>query len=198
MQLLIDHGLADFSWLLDKAVDDDCCLGHCCRGWFARPSEGADSHGGHKEVSNWRDDNESCNNMLSLAPSRGHPASLQAIDELHTMVGNRTDDASGGDIPEARQQLTRALSLARGIFSICPGARSWSPITWRASTRLIQRHLVKTVKLGVEWIRLSSKATRISALYIQLFHVPTGDDHPTTSQETVLHSRDSIPRPSFP
>ena len=121
MQLLIDHGLADYRWLLDKAVEDDCCLGRCCCGWFVRPSQGADSRGGHKEVPNWRDDSESCN-MLILAAGRGQPTSLQTIDEVRTMVGILTDDASGGDIPEARQPLTRALSLSRGIASMCPGA----------------------------------------------------------------------------
>ena len=122
MQLLINHGLADYRWLHIKAVDDDCCLGRCCCGWFFWPCQGADSRGGHKEVPNWRDDSASCNNMPILTPSRGHPASLQTIDELHTMLGILTDDASGGDIPEARQPLTRALSLSRGIASMCPGA----------------------------------------------------------------------------
>ena len=122
MQLLINHGLADYRWLHIKAVDDDCCLGRCCCGWFFWPYQGTDSRGDHKEVPNWRDDSASCNNMPILAPGRGHPASLQTIDELHTMVGILTDDASGGDIPEARQPLTRALSLSRGIAPMCPGA----------------------------------------------------------------------------
>ena len=38
------------------------------------------------------------------------------------MVGILTDDACGGFIPKARQPLTRSLSLARRIASMCPGA----------------------------------------------------------------------------
>ena len=37
------------------------------------------------------------------------------------MVGILTDDASGGDIPDANQRLTRALRLPQGIASMCPG-----------------------------------------------------------------------------
>ena len=109
-------------WLHIKAVDDDCCLGRCCCGWFFWPCQGADSRGGHKEVPNWRDDSASCNNMLILTPGRRHPASLQTIDDLHTMLGILTDDATGGDIPKAHQPQTRALSLSRGIAPMCPGA----------------------------------------------------------------------------
>ena len=59
--------------------------------------------------------------------------------------------------------------------------------------------LRETVKLGVERIRYRSKATGNRALYIQFFHVPTGEDHPTTCHDdgapfSRLHSETLIPR----
>ena len=52
--------------------------------------------------------------MLIVAASRGHPASLQAIDELR-MTEIFADEASGGVIPEARKPLSHALRNARGV-----------------------------------------------------------------------------------
>ena len=82
MQLLIDHGRTDYRWLLDEAVDDDSYLGRCCAsGWSDRPKARTCA-----EVPNWRDNSESCKNMPILVPGRGHPAGLQTIDGLYTMV----------------------------------------------------------------------------------------------------------------
>ena len=63
----------------------------------------------------------SCDNMLIVAAGRGHPASQQTIDELRMMVEILTDDASGRVIPEARQPLSHALRIARGMASMWPG-----------------------------------------------------------------------------
>ena len=160
MQLLIDHGLTDYSSLLDWAVYDDFSPGLYYGGWLARPLPGADSRGGHNSVLNgllaypprhvvqamlvmwgrpilhprlrslcelcdWtsRDDSYPFNNMLILVSSRGHPASLQTIHELRMMVEILTDDASGAIIAEARQPLSHALRIARGISSMWPGTR---------------------------------------------------------------------------
>ena len=60
--------------------------------------------------------------MLIVAAGRGHPASLQAVDEPRMMVQILTDDASGGVIPEARQPLSHALRIARGMASMWPSA----------------------------------------------------------------------------
>ena len=160
MQLLIDHGLADYNSLLDRAAYDDFWHCHYLRRWLARPPPGVDSRGGHNWVLKWllaypprhvvqamlvmwgrlslhprllplcdwsdwnsRDDSESCDNMLILAACRGHPASLQTIDELRMMVEILTDDLSGAIIPEARQPLSHALRIARGMASMWPGTR---------------------------------------------------------------------------
>ena len=53
MRMLIDHGLADYSWLLDWEVYDDICYGHCYGGWLARPFPGADLRGVHASVLKW-------------------------------------------------------------------------------------------------------------------------------------------------
>lgn len=67
---------------------------------------------------------QSCENMLIVAVGRGHPARLQAIDELHMMVEILKDDASGCVIPEARQARTRTMRTAQGMCSMWPGTAS--------------------------------------------------------------------------
>ena len=64
-----------------------------------------------------RDCSRSCY-RLSLVAANGHPASLQKISELRSMVDILADDASGTVIPEARQPLSSALRVARGVASI--------------------------------------------------------------------------------
>ena len=145
-QLLIDHGLASYDALLVRAVFE--LFPNSER--FARPPPGPDSRGGHNSVldwllaypprhvvqamlvmwgqqplhirllplCDWR--SHSHDNMLILAAAQGHPASLQVVDDLRMMVEILTDGATGAVIPEARQSLSRALRIARGMSSMWP------------------------------------------------------------------------------
>ena len=61
--------------------------------------------------------------MLTMACIRGHPASLQMINELRLMVEILTDDTTGAIIPEVRRPLSKALLIARGMASMWPGTR---------------------------------------------------------------------------
>ena len=59
-------------------------------------------------------------NILIQTVGRGHPASLQTIEEVRMMVEVLTDDNTDVIIPEARQPLSNALRIARGRAYISP------------------------------------------------------------------------------
>ena len=150
LQLLIDRGLADYSWLLAKAADYGFCSCPCCGGWFAPPHPGLDPHSGPNPVFAWlvsypprhvtqaillmggrtslhpsREPlpigSKSGDNMLVVAAGRGYRACQDTISELRTMLGILTDHNSGGVIPEAREPLSNALHIARGVAAMSPG-----------------------------------------------------------------------------
>ena len=64
-------------------------------------------------------DNSRSYNILILAASRGHPASLQRIDALRMMLKILTV-ISGGVISEARELLSLALRIVRVMASMWP------------------------------------------------------------------------------
>ena len=53
MQLLIDLGLADYSWLLGRAIDNGFRTSVGPDDWLARTLPGLESRGGHNAVLNW-------------------------------------------------------------------------------------------------------------------------------------------------
>ena len=152
LQLLTDHGLADYSLLLDKAVDDGLCRFLRLHDWFTPSLPGLGPYGGQNAVlkwllsfpprhvvqavvlmchpsweplGGWRSPigSQSDDNMLTVAAGRGHPSSPQTIHELRMMLGILADDNSGGVIPEARQPLLNALHVAREIAAKWPDTR---------------------------------------------------------------------------
>ena len=143
LQQLIDHGLADYSWLLDKAVNDAVYMsapplpGHgAVFEWllsypprhvmqamllmWGRPS----LHPSWQPLCGWQSPiGKSGDSMLYVAAGRGHPASQQTLNELRMMLAILTDDNSGGIIPEARQPLSNALHIAREKAAMWPHMR---------------------------------------------------------------------------
>lgn len=53
MRRLIVHGLAYYSWLLDKAIDDAFRTGIFYYDWLARPLPGLELRGNHNSALKW-------------------------------------------------------------------------------------------------------------------------------------------------
>ena len=151
LQLLTDHGLADYSWLLDHAVNDDFCSFLRHDDWFTPSLPGLGPYGGQNAVlkwllsfpprhvvqaivlmchpaweplGGWRSPiGSQSDNLLVVVAGRGHPCSQQTINQLRMMLGILADDNSGDIIPEARQPLLNALHVAREIAAKWPVTR---------------------------------------------------------------------------
>ena len=159
MQLLIEHGLADYRCLLQLDADEYFSSGFYRNWWLAQQLPGAGWRGDHNSVLNWllaypprhvmqamlimldgpilhprlrrqcdwngckSHDCQHMKNMLVLAARRWHPDKQLMIDELRMMVEILTDVTSGAIIPEARQPLSHALLIARGMATMWPGTR---------------------------------------------------------------------------
>ena len=80
LQLLVDHGLADYSWLLDKAVNFGFCSCLRCGGWSHPPHPGLDPRSGLNLVFAW---------LVSYPPRHVMQAMLLMSGEppLHTRRG---------------------------------------------------------------------------------------------------------------
>ena len=149
LQLLTDHGLADYGLLLNKSVDDGFCSSLRHYDWFTPSLPGLDPYAGQNAVlkwllsfaprhvvqamvlmshpslqplGSWRSPigTQSDDTMLVVAASRGYPSSQQTIHELRMLLGILADDNSGGVI---RQPLLNALHVAREIAVKWPDTR---------------------------------------------------------------------------
>ena len=86
---------------------------------WSRPS----LHPCTQPLCSWRSPtgSQSGDSILIVAAGQGHPCSQETISKLCMMLSILTDDNSGGVIPDARQPLSNALHIARGMAAMWPG-----------------------------------------------------------------------------
>ena len=133
LQLLIDHGLADYSWLLAKAVGYGFCS--CVRNYdrFAPPHPGLDPHSGRNPVFEWLVSYPPRHVTQAMLLMWGRHPSREPLGGWRSPIGSKSGDnmlvvAAGRGYPASQDTISELRTII-GILtddnsgSVIPEAR---------------------------------------------------------------------------